>query len=187
MGFSIAALNNRHSFFKTTKRWGTISDLAVRPNDRSKGIGNALLAHTLGWFRDNGVPVVEVSVLAGNQAGADFWESMVSNPFPSVYIVLSGFLKNAPALSLRRQPLLHQFPGPVAALVLDKRQDYLFEFLDHLGVQSQLEKPRPDPRRRTHVPRSLAENREQFLDLPDDRVAGGRQKANQDIDLRRRR
>ncbi len=81
VGFSIAALNNRHSFFKRTKRWGTISDLAVRDSDRSKGIGSTLLAQTLGWFRDNGIPVVEVSVLAGNQAGVDFWEKHGFKPF----------------------------------------------------------------------------------------------------------
>jgi ribosomal protein S18 acetylase RimI-like enzyme len=81
VGFSIAVLNSRHSFFKRAKRWGTITDLAIMASHRSKGIGRSLLAQTLAWFRENGIPVVEVSVLAGNQTGVEFWEKNGFKPF----------------------------------------------------------------------------------------------------------
>jgi GNAT superfamily N-acetyltransferase len=73
VGFSLAVLHDRLSFFKT-KKWGTISDMAVRASHQKKGAGNKMLIHTLEWFRRNNIPVVEVSVLAANHGGLDFWK-----------------------------------------------------------------------------------------------------------------
>lgn len=72
VGFSIATLNNRHSFFKT-KRWGTISDMAVLENYQNRDIGKMMLEKLLDWFRSNDVSIAELSVLARNQIALSFW------------------------------------------------------------------------------------------------------------------
>ncbi len=51
--------------------YGYISEISVRP--RRRGIGTRLLEAAHAWFREKGVPYVEVNVSERNEASRRFW------------------------------------------------------------------------------------------------------------------
>lgn len=55
---------------------GLVVDLYVQPAARRRGVGRALYAALVGWFRERDVVVVEWDVAANNPAGRAFWEAM---------------------------------------------------------------------------------------------------------------
>jgi ribosomal protein S18 acetylase RimI-like enzyme len=72
-GFSIAETGNQPPVFKLP-RWGTITDVGVEKEYRRTGIAEQMLAETLEWFAKKDITLVEVSVLARNQAAVSFWK-----------------------------------------------------------------------------------------------------------------
>ncbi|MFN2555929.1 MAG: N-acetyltransferase family protein [Nitriliruptorales bacterium] len=54
----------------------TVGPVYVRPNVRRRGVGQELLQAIQAWAEETGIPVVEVSVAAGNEVGRSFLESV---------------------------------------------------------------------------------------------------------------
>lgn len=52
---------------------GMIFDLAVRPDRRRQGVGQALLAEAEVWFRRRGVEWIQVDFAPGNALSRGFW------------------------------------------------------------------------------------------------------------------
>lgn len=55
---------------------GEITDLGVRPAERRRGIGRALVAAADDWLRSRGVKRVEVRVASQNSEGQGFWRAL---------------------------------------------------------------------------------------------------------------
>jgi ribosomal protein S18 acetylase RimI-like enzyme len=72
-GFSIASTGNQPPVFKL-QQWGTITDVGVKKEYRRTGIAERMLAEMFNWFAQKGITLIEVSVLARNQAAVSFWE-----------------------------------------------------------------------------------------------------------------
>ncbi len=54
----------------------TVGPVYVRPQARRRGVGQELLQAIQSWAEETGIPVVEVSVAAGDEAGRSFLESV---------------------------------------------------------------------------------------------------------------
>ncbi|GEM_PF-5774241 len=52
---------------------GYINGLYVAPHKRGGGVGQQLLDHGMRWFRERGLPLVELYSAVGNSAGRRFW------------------------------------------------------------------------------------------------------------------
>ncbi len=61
-----------------------ITDVAVRAEQRRRGIGRALAEAALAWVRERGVSRVEVRVAARNAEGQRFWRALGFGPFVDV-------------------------------------------------------------------------------------------------------
>lgn len=55
---------------------GFLADIYVEEAYRRQGIGRALVAAVVEWFRSRGVSYYEWYVAAHNQAGQDFWQAL---------------------------------------------------------------------------------------------------------------
>jgi ribosomal protein S18 acetylase RimI-like enzyme len=55
---------------------GTISEVYVRPQYRSAGIGRRLLARAVDWFSHQQIRRIELQVVAGNPAAVHFYEQL---------------------------------------------------------------------------------------------------------------
>jgi ribosomal protein S18 acetylase RimI-like enzyme len=83
VGYSLAVLSEAPPVF--LDRWrGEICDLAVTARFRRQGIGEALLAATIDWFRERGVTRVELRVSASNEVASAFWEKQGFAPFSEI-------------------------------------------------------------------------------------------------------
>jgi len=60
----------------TEKRSAEIASLAVHPDYRRQGVGDALMRHTLRALRAAGVRRVELMVRTGNTAGAQLYRAL---------------------------------------------------------------------------------------------------------------
>ncbi len=58
----------------------TIGPVFARPEARRRGVGEALLQAIRAWAEDTRVPVVEISVVADNEAGLAFLEALGYRP-----------------------------------------------------------------------------------------------------------
>lgn len=56
------------------EKYGFISDLAVRPAYRRRGIGVTMLHKMFEWFTSHGIHRIELHVAAKNRIGYSFWE-----------------------------------------------------------------------------------------------------------------
>jgi ribosomal protein S18 acetylase RimI-like enzyme len=61
-----------------------ITDVAVRQEQRRRGIGRGLVEAALAWLRERGVSRVEVRVAVGNPEGQRFWRALGFAPFVDV-------------------------------------------------------------------------------------------------------
>ncbi|MDQ4131180.1 MAG: GNAT family N-acetyltransferase [Actinomycetota bacterium] len=68
----------------------TVGPVYVRPAVRRRGVGQELLQAIQGWAEETGLPVVEVSVAAGNEAGRSFLESAGYVPRRILFSYASG-------------------------------------------------------------------------------------------------
>ncbi len=68
----------------------TVGPVYVRPGVRRRGVGQELLQAIQGWAEKTGIPVVEVSVSAGNEAGRSFLESVGYVPRRILFSYASG-------------------------------------------------------------------------------------------------
>jgi len=55
------------------KKFGFISDMAVKATHRRKGIGELLLARMLDWCESRNLDRIELHVVHGNKIGHSFW------------------------------------------------------------------------------------------------------------------
>ncbi len=55
---------------------GYISQLYVRPDRRTGGVGRILVAELEKWFREKNVHSFELQVICGNALGIGFWERL---------------------------------------------------------------------------------------------------------------
>ena len=56
--------------------YGHISSLYVSPQYRRSGVGKRLAETALAWFGERGLDMVQLHVLAGNEAAVAFWRKM---------------------------------------------------------------------------------------------------------------
>lgn len=66
------------------QRYGYVDDVAVTASQRGKGIGQALYQHMETWLHEHGVHRAELSVIAGNALGHNFWKKQGFEPFISL-------------------------------------------------------------------------------------------------------
>lgn len=63
------------------ERYGYLSDLAVTPRWRRRGLGRALLGELRGWLRQRRIESIQLQYYAHNDAGEAFWRAMNFKPF----------------------------------------------------------------------------------------------------------
>ena len=73
VAFSIAHIVKLPPVFER-KTNGYISEMAVRPHYRRKGIGERMLAKIYEWFESRNIDRIELRVVVGNQIGYSFWK-----------------------------------------------------------------------------------------------------------------
>lgn len=56
------------------RSFARVDELAVAPDARRNGVGNSLLEAAEGWARSQGLPAMEVTVWAFNQAASQLYE-----------------------------------------------------------------------------------------------------------------
>jgi ribosomal protein S18 acetylase RimI-like enzyme len=83
VGFASARLE-RASSLAVERARVEITEIAVVPEARRRGIGRALAEAAVGWARRQRVARIEVRVAAGNAAGQGFWRALGYAPFVDV-------------------------------------------------------------------------------------------------------
>lgn len=83
VGYSLAVLAEAPPVF-LDRRHGQIYELAVTARFRRQGIGEALLATAIAWFRERGVTRVELRVSASNEVASAFWKKQGFAPLAEV-------------------------------------------------------------------------------------------------------
>jgi ribosomal protein S18 acetylase RimI-like enzyme len=58
------------------ERYGYVTDVVVDPAARRAGVGQALFEALKGWFRQRGVPYLQLNVTCSNPASQAFWRTM---------------------------------------------------------------------------------------------------------------
>jgi ribosomal protein S18 acetylase RimI-like enzyme len=80
IGFCLTTIGRNLPMFLPA-RFGYLSDLAVEPSERRKGVGRALALDAIGWLRERGIDALQLQVYARNEAGAAFWRAMGFDSF----------------------------------------------------------------------------------------------------------
>ncbi len=75
VGFLMAIVRERGATF-AERVIGDISHAYVQESRRGKGVGRALTAGALAWFKARGVPLLSLGVGAVNTLGVEFWKRM---------------------------------------------------------------------------------------------------------------
>jgi ribosomal protein S18 acetylase RimI-like enzyme len=83
VGYALVALSEAPPVF-LDRRHGQIYDLAVTARFRRQGIGEALLATAIAWFRERGVTRVELRVSASNEMASAFWKKQGFAPVSEI-------------------------------------------------------------------------------------------------------
>jgi ribosomal protein S18 acetylase RimI-like enzyme len=71
IGFITAGVNRSPALFNET--FGYVGDAYVRPEARSLGVGQTMLAQVEAWCQTCGVDELRLSVVAANKLGVRFW------------------------------------------------------------------------------------------------------------------
>lgn len=79
-GFYLAIVNRNLPMFMPPE-YGYLSDLAVLPSYRRRGIGASLVADLKGWLRHRGITTVQLQYYVRNERAAAFWTSMGFRPY----------------------------------------------------------------------------------------------------------
>ena len=82
-GFCAAEVEASPAALREARR-GLITELAVSPQHRRRGLATALLATALDWLRTRDVARVEVRVLAANRSAQAFWRARGFGAFVDV-------------------------------------------------------------------------------------------------------
>ncbi len=72
LGYLVGGGGQRAPMFRV-RQVGMIFDLAVRPDQRRRGVGGALVDAALAHFQQRGMPFVQVNFDPGNQSASAFW------------------------------------------------------------------------------------------------------------------
>ena len=80
VGYLVAVITDYPPVF-ADRRYGAIWDLMVDRSARRKGIGKALVAEAMTWFRARRVDRIELSVAVRNRIGCRFWRSIGARPY----------------------------------------------------------------------------------------------------------
>lgn len=75
VGYIIGRLAENPPVF-AMRYFGYITDICVAPQWRHKGVGRKLFAALQGWFRQQGLNVVQLNVAALNPTSQAFWRAM---------------------------------------------------------------------------------------------------------------
>lgn len=75
VGYAVGRITTLPTFFEHRFR-GYIHDVFIREGFRRRGIGRRLVEEILGWFRNRGVTLVELTVAANNHDAIPFWERL---------------------------------------------------------------------------------------------------------------
>lgn len=76
IGFCLGALIDLQSDLFVPAESGLIVDLFVDVSARRGGIGRALVAALMDWFKRQGAAYIELNVASGNANGRTFWHSV---------------------------------------------------------------------------------------------------------------
>jgi len=83
VGFCVARVEAAPPSLREPRR-ALITELYVRPGERRRGVGRALLGAALEWARARGAARVEVRVAARNAEGQAFWRAQGFGDFVDV-------------------------------------------------------------------------------------------------------
>ncbi|MCR4317462.1 MAG: GNAT family N-acetyltransferase [Planctomycetes bacterium] len=75
LGYGLSMIEDYAQVFKR-KQYGLISDIAVREDKRSSGIGGKIAERMISWFRNEGIKEVHLFVLEKNTGAEAFWRRM---------------------------------------------------------------------------------------------------------------
>ena len=73
VAYSISRITNYPPVFEIIPR-GEIIELAVRSDQRGKGIGEKMLSNILSWFKERSITRIELRVAVKNTIGYNFWK-----------------------------------------------------------------------------------------------------------------
>jgi GNAT superfamily N-acetyltransferase len=73
VGYAIAEVAMRPPVFRE-RRYGIISDMAVRSSYRRRGIGKQMLMEIYEWFHSKSIQRIELRVVTENEIGYSFWK-----------------------------------------------------------------------------------------------------------------
>jgi len=82
-GFCVGEIEASRGPLSEARR-GAITELAVRPALRRRGVATRLVDAVLSWFRTEAVARVEVRVLVRNRSAQGFWRARGFGPFVDV-------------------------------------------------------------------------------------------------------
>lgn len=79
-GFYLSIINRNLPMFLPPD-YGYLSDLAVLPAYRRRGIGRALVGDLKGWLRRRGITTIQLQYYVRNERAAAFWNSLGFQPY----------------------------------------------------------------------------------------------------------
>ncbi len=80
VGYLAAVKSERAPVFKANT-CGVIGEICVAPAARRQGVGKALVAAALEWFREEGLPLAELGYATDNPMSVPFWEGLGFRPY----------------------------------------------------------------------------------------------------------
>jgi ribosomal protein S18 acetylase RimI-like enzyme len=75
VGYAILAVLENPAVFRLPS-YGFVSEMCVCSSRRGQGIGQKLWERSVLWFRERGVPVIQLNVANTNESGRKFWRKL---------------------------------------------------------------------------------------------------------------
>lgn len=79
-GFYLAIVNRNLPMFMPPE-YGYLSDLAVLPSYRRRGIGRALVGDLKTWLKKRSITTIQLQYYVRNERAMTFWKSLGFNPY----------------------------------------------------------------------------------------------------------